>query len=189
MKSSAIKIKTIISCKKRNAIVSPLNEEENPKNTDRRQPVAKEISFSAILNTVMTFYQLKALVTVKITNDTNSNALIERFFNIELIYKGRVELDQLCAFHGATVVTKEIFKGYGVPLIMVLTVGVFLIISNLYQIILKDSSQSTSGKFYIGYYAVLAFCYKDICQTAFSLINCKTMNGKTFLYIDGSIEC
>ena len=76
--------------------VQPHNTEPDSISSERRSIDQKELSLSAIFNIVMTFYQLKALVTVQSTNESDSNAYIERLFNIELISKGRVELENLC---------------------------------------------------------------------------------------------
>ena len=195
IKEFAINMKQHIKCTKgkRNAIVDvkPVDEKPDSITVERRSLTTKELSLSAVFNIVMTFYQLKALVTVKSTNENinNNNAIIESLFNIELISKGRTELEQLCAFHGVTVIMRNSLKGFGTPIIMFLSVLIFHIASKLYRIYSKNESQSSSGRYYAGYYIVLAFCYKDICRTAFAFVNCKIMNGRRFLYIDGSLEC
>ena len=110
-----MKFKARVKCNKRNNVVDvgPVSDEPNFIVVERREIDEKELSLSAVFNIVMTFYQLKALVTVKTNNDNSANAVIERFFNIELVSKGRAELDQLCAFHGVTVVFRDFLKGFG----------------------------------------------------------------------------
>ncbi|XP_066926100.1 uncharacterized protein [Clytia hemisphaerica] len=179
-------------------------KQENHKNSQVVKPksitvekpntIRKEISFTAIFNIVMTFYQLKALITVKGVNESNNNNNlgIDQIFNIEWITKGREELKHLCSFKGMTVTTNMFLIGYGSPIIMLLTVVFCLLICKLINRLRcnKDTDRTLfTGRFYVGYYIVLAFCYKNVCHNAFSFVNCKTMNGRRFLYIDGSIEC
>ena len=152
----------------------------------------KEISLSAIFNIVMNFYQLKALVTVQGGKKGNeTNLILDHIFNIEWITEGRKEFDHLCPFDEMTVIHRSLLLGYIYPLTMVLTVLLCLTAFKIWSSLkcLNKNKQFFFGSFYVGYYIVLAFSYKNICHTAFSLINCKAMNGKTFLYINGSTEC
>ena len=166
---------------------------------ERREPgtqrettnVNKEISVSATLNIIMTFYQLKALVVVKNHNNNNNNLFVDQIFNIEWIAKGRKEFEYICPFESVNVLVQESMIGFMNPLVMVLTVLISLLLCRLLTC-LKCSSRDKNlftGRFYVGYYIVLAFSYKNICHTAFSFLNCKTINDKQYLYIDGSIEC
>ena len=151
----------------------------------------KEISLSAIFNNVMTFFQLKALITVKGATSDDNHAFLDQIFNIEWVAEGRKEFENLCPFYDMTVIHRMFMMGYLNPITMVLTLLFCLLTCKLLNIIrsVLRSENFNAGRFYVGYYIVLAFSYKNICQTAFSFTNCKTMNGKLFLYIDGSIEC
>ena len=139
---------------------------------------------SAVFNIVMTFYQLKELITVKSTQTERSNIYIDKIFNIEWVADGRKQFENQCPFTDMTVIHRMLLMGYVNPILMIFTVFACLICSKFWR-----NQSLLMGRFYVGYYFVLAFSYKNLCQTAFSLINCKTMNGRQFLYIDGSIDC
>uniref|UniRef100_A0A7M5TUS6 Uncharacterized protein n=1 Tax=Clytia hemisphaerica TaxID=252671 RepID=A0A7M5TUS6_9CNID len=90
-----------------------------------------------------------------------------------------------------TGVEKEVLIGFLTPLvIMMIIFALHLIVK--YLRFLKPSNktiESVSCRFYVGYYITLTFCYKNICTSVLTLINCKTENNTTFLFIDGDIEC
>ena len=43
---------------------------------------------------------------------------------------------------------------------------------------------------YAGFYIIIAFAYKNICNIAFELVNCiSSGNDESFLYISGDVTC
>ena len=110
----------------------------------------------------MTFYQLKELITVKGVNDKSNGFVIDRIFNIELIAMGREELKNLCSFKGMTIIHQMLFTGYISPMLMASTVAFCLALCKALNLVrcAKKRNALVSGKFYVGYYIVLAFCYK-----------------------------
>ena len=137
----------------------------------------------------MSFFQLKALITVE--NRDTATTLIDRFFNMEIIVQNSKKLEKLCPFHGFDAISREVLIGFTTPVVMMLILLVLQLIVRFAKSF-RPSNKMIEWflcRFYLGYYIILAFCYKNICRSAFTLINCKTMDKVTFLYIDGNVEC
>ena len=159
--------------------------EELQESTKRR----KEISVSSIFNLLVSFYQLKALLVIDSLQNTTT--IIDQVLNMEIVVQSSKKLEVLCPFHGLNAVWREVFMGFASPLIMISFVSVVLLIVKFVKCFTLSNSKVNwlLGRLYVGYYIILPFCYKNICRSVFRLINCKTFNEVTFLYIDGNIEC
>uniref|UniRef100_A0A7M5X9U0 Uncharacterized protein n=2 Tax=Clytia hemisphaerica TaxID=252671 RepID=A0A7M5X9U0_9CNID len=166
------------------------NREEDAKEIDEagdNRRKRKEISTSSIFNILVSFFQLKALITVQ----SNEKTLIDRLMNMDIMVKSSEALDALCPFRGFNVVWREVLNGYTIPFLLLITIATLHLIVRLVKHFRPSSLRLTwlITRFCVGYYIIIAFCYKNICRTVFQLLNCKTMNEVTFLYIDGTVEC
>ena len=94
---------------------------------------------------------------------------------------GTKQMEEFCPFEKVDIITRETLAGYGFLVIMVATVLLTLFLNKF----IYNSLDTIFGRYYAGYYAVLAFCYKSISRLAFKLIHCVTVEGNTFLYING----
>ena len=70
---------------------------------------------------------------------------------------------------------------------MLSTVTFFLVNYKIIKYLTCYSKQTKYflGRFYVGYFVVLTFCYKNICLLAFTFINCRNINDVSYLYING----
>ena len=111
--------------------------------------------------------------------------------NMEIVVKSSKTLETLCPFRGFDAVWREVLNGYTIPFIMLTAITILHLITKLLKHFRPSNSKVKwlMNRFCVGYYIILAFCYKNVCRTVFRLLNCKTMNEETFLYIDGTVEC
>ena len=174
-----LKLNTIIQCLKRKfkPDVTETPEEEHVEETKiiRLQRTHEEISVSCIFSIITSFYQLKALITVQ-TMENENQSFIESIFNMRIVMDSKNEIKSVCPYNGVTPTEREFFMGFVSSIIMVFTITVVLIVCKVLQ-------KGNSAKFYAGYYAVVAFCYKYLSRTSFTFINCKTLNkSKIFVH-------
>ena len=171
---------------KREYTVNTIDETEEQQETIHERK-RKEISTSSIFNILVSFYQSKALITVQ----NNDKTLIDKLINMDIMVKSSETLESLCPFKGFDVIWREVLNGYTIPFLMLMTIAILHLIAKLLRYFRPSNSKAKwlLSRFYVGYYIILAFCYKNVCRTVFRLLNCKTMNEVTFLYIDGTVEC
>ncbi|XP_066935564.1 uncharacterized protein [Clytia hemisphaerica] len=174
------------TCTKKREDANEIDEMEELQAGDNRRK-RKEISTSSIFNILVSFFQLKALITVQ----SNEKTLIDKLMNMDIMVKSSEALNALCPFRGFNVVWREVLNGYTIPFLLLMTIANLHLIVKLLKHFRPSSLRLTwlITRFCVGYYIIIAFCYKNICRTVFQLLNCKTMNGVTFLYIDGTVEC
>ena len=150
------------------------------------------MSISTIFNILVSFYQLKALIAVQ-TNKTEKNKtetkFIDKILNMEIVVRSSKSLEVLCPFHGFDAVMREVLNGYVIPLLMLVTITFLLLIIKFIKRYKPTKARWLLSRLYIGYYIILAFCYKNICQSTWNLLNCKTIGDIKFLYIAGNVEC
>uniref|UniRef100_A0A7M5XKV8 Uncharacterized protein n=1 Tax=Clytia hemisphaerica TaxID=252671 RepID=A0A7M5XKV8_9CNID len=172
--------------KKREEDANEIDEMEELQAGDNRRK-RKEISTSSIFNILVSFFQLKALITVQ----SNEKTLVDKLMKMDIMVKSSEALDALCPFRGFNVVWREVLNGYTVPFLLLMTIATLHLIVKLLKHFRPSSLRLTwlITRFCVGYYIIIAFCYKNTCRTVFQLLNCKTMNEVTFLYIDGTVEC
>ena len=189
LKSFASKIKSNVLMKFSNGEPASTPENDEVISIQPESIEGDQISLSCIFNILVSFYQLKSLITLK--NTRQNTGFIDQFFNIEFISRSRKHMQYLCPLEDITVVQRELLMGYINPLIMVLTVGLSLVVYKIFKRYSCFTGNATYffGRFYVGYYVVLAFCYKNIAKVAFTFIHCKTVSSVSFLYINGEIEC
>ena len=147
----------------------------------------KDNSSSSIFNILVSFYQLKALITVQ----NNEKTFIDKLMNMDILVRTSEAMESLCPFKGFNAVWRETLNGFLTPFVMLTTIAILHLIIKLFKYFKPNNSKVIwlVSRFNVGYYIILAFCYKNICRAVFRLLNCKTMNEETFLYIDGSVEC
>ena len=149
---------------------------ESSCNTDGEQ----NFSLSAIFSILVSFYQIKSLV--KIDSSSSGKYFIDdilnlRFFMIE-------KLETYCPFINLDTVTKEILRGFGNPIVMILTLVVILIFCRCYKVRHRFSSC-----FIVGFFIVLSFCFKDLSNVSLNLVNCVDVEDAKILYISGDVLC
>ena len=168
-----------------------------------KQPVSQITSYSGIFSILVSFYQIKSLVKSTSLGEEELSeglAFIDDIFNLRFIVMNT--LDLYCPFLNLNTVSREIMRGYGVPAVMVLTVVLGLTLSkypcNLLGRCLTTEStgirrccftDTTSHRFYVGIYTVVAFCFKDIATVSLKLLNCVTVEGERVLYVSGNVIC
>ena len=171
----------------------------NDKQTETSFP--NKISFSAIFNIFVSFYQLQNLLQVPFDdkNQWSLISLISDFFNLNVMIE---RFDKYCPLKEKDAVYRDALKNLFFPISMVFTVVLFIYIRKFcvffQRNVLQKLSQtnrarkkrvSLTQRFYVGYYIVMAFSYEKLSSIAFSLINCIKINGLSVLYIAGDIKC
>ena len=171
----------------------------NDKQTETNFPC--QISFSAIFNILVSFYQLQNLLQVPVDdkNQWSLISLISDFFNLNVMIE---RLDKYCPLKEKDAVYRNALKNMFFPISMVLTVVLFMYIRKFciffkYNVLQTSPQTNRSRKkrvsltqrFYVGYYIVMAFSYEKLSSIAFSLINCIKINGLSVLYIAGDVKC
>ena len=164
-------------------------------------PPGKTISFSAIFNIIVYFYQIKSLVKVEgsskvatvptLTTTSSSTAqqarrgplaFIDEILNLKVL---AVEgLDAFCPLFNLDIPTKEALRGYGIPSVMMASLTIAFILCRILKIRNRFSSCLI-----VGFYIVLSFCFKDLSNVSLKLINCVKVEGLRVLYISGDVKC
>jgi len=125
-------------------------------------------SFSGIFNILVSFYQIKSLIQIQPSSSTIT--IIDNIFDAKIFATNTQQMEAYCPFETIDVISRETLAGYGFSIIMVTTVLLALVLRKCaYKLQLRFSSVSGDkmfGRYYAGYYAVLAFCYKNISRLA-----------------------
>ena len=155
---------------------------------EKQQIQKEEMSKSALFGILISFYQLKSVISVKMS--TSQSLFIDNIFNLDFIIRGKNKLNSWCPSASLTVVGRELLMGYFSTLTMLSCVVITFIVSKLVDRIspIKSSSRSEDD-LKVGLYVLLSFSYKNIVKTALALIHCRQAEGFWFLYIDGTITC
>ena len=161
---------------------------ETPSSTCTHQE--EMISISAVFNILISFYQIKSLFEI---NNRSGKGLqfIDDILNSRLIMTDN--LKSFCPFRMLDAVSKEVLTGYGLPLVMTLTIQLGLVLlkslSWLKNKALSRKVDSLAQRFYVGYFLVFIFCFKNLTRTSFKLVNCIKIENLDVLYISGDTQC
>ena len=174
--------------------------EPNSKQTQTNFP--KEISYGAIFNVLVSFYQLKSLLQIPIDNKDNAFYIsgVSDFFNLNIMLQ---TTDKYCPTRDTDAAYRDFLKNFFFPVCMILTILVALNIKNIYRFLrehiflrihqCESKSQRKSlqlkKRFYVGFYVVIAFSYQKLSTFAFRFIHCVEINNTKVLYIAGNTTC
>ena len=146
-------------------------------------PPIKSYSVSAIFNILVSFYQIKSLIKVEQGSSSKGKlSFIDDIMNLR--FQMNQNLNRFCPFINLDTLTKEALRGYGIPFIMVVSLVIMLLLFRCLRV--RDRFTSC---FYVGFYIVLSFCFKDLSNVALKLTNCVRVEGVSALYISGNVEC
>ncbi|XP_066923316.1 uncharacterized protein [Clytia hemisphaerica] len=147
----------------------------------------QDLPFSPIFNILVGFYQAKSLLTIKL-NDLYQppTSFISGFFNIEMITNN---LQSFCPSITTTVIYREFLKTYASTIIMLTTVLSSLLFTKLINRVCNKRTSSIIDTFSIGFFTIMAFCYKNLSKISFNFIHCVPIKETAVLYIAGDIEC
>ena len=174
--------------------------EPNNKQTQTNFP--KEISYSAIFNVLVSFYQLRSLLQIPVDDKSNTSYIsaVSDFFNLNIVLQ---TTDKYCPTRDTDAVYKDFLKNFLRPISMISIILVSLNIKNIYRFIKEHifrrihqneiKSQRLylllKKRFYVGFYVVAAFSYQKVSTFAFRLIHCVKINNAKVLYIAGNTKC
>ena len=173
-----------------------------PTNKQTQTKFPKEISYSAIFNVLVSFYQLKSLLKIPVDDKGNSSytSALSNFFNLNIMIQST---DKYCPTRDTDAVYRDFLKNFLLPIFMISTIFVALKIKNIFRIIRKytfcriNQCNSKSQRkifplrkrFYVGFYVVVAFSYQKVSTFAFRLIHCVKINSENVLYTAGDTKC
>ena len=174
----------------------------DPTNKQTQTKFPKEISYSAIFNVLVSFYQLRNLLKIPVDDKGNSSyaSTVSNFFNLNIMIQST---DKYCPTRDTNAVYRDFLKNFLLPVVMISTIFVALKIQNIFRItrkhIFRGISQCKSKsqrksfplrkRFYVGFYVVVTFSYQKISTFAFRLIHCVKINSENVLYIAGDNKC
>ena len=174
--------------------------EPNSKQTQTKIP--KEISYSAIFNVLVSFYQLRSLLQIPIDDKIDSfyTSAVSDFFNLNIMLQ---TADKYCPTRDTDAVYRDFLRSFLLPVFMISSILVALYIKNIFRFIRKyvfreiNQCGSKSNKkilplrkrFYVGFYIVVAFSYQKVSTFAFRIIHCVEINSENVLYIAGNTKC
>ena len=162
----------------------------------------KEISYSAIFNVLVSFYQLRSLLQIPVDDKGESSytSAVSDFFNLNIILK---TTDKYCPTRDTDAVHRDFLKNFLLPVFMISTILVALKLKIFFRFIRRHIFQrinqcnsksqrkrlSLRKRFYVGFYVVVAFSYQKLSTFAFRLIHCVKINNENVLYIAGETKC
>ena len=174
--------------------------EPNSKQTQTKLP--KEISYSAIFNVLVSFYQLRSLLQVPADDKGDSSYIsaVSDFFNLNIMIQ---TTDKYCPTRDTDAVYRDFLKNFLLPVFMISITLIALSIKNIFRFTRKhifgginqceSKSQRKSlplrKRLYVGFYVVVAFSYQKLSTFAFRLIHCVKINSENVLYIAGETKC
>ena len=174
--------------------------EQTSKQTQTKFP--KEISYSAIFNVLVSFYQLRNLLQIPVDDkgDSSYTSAISDFFNLNIMIQ---TTDKYCPTRDTDAVYRDFLKNFLLPVFMISSILVALYIKNIFRFIRKHifcainhcqwiserKSLLLRKRFYVGFYVVVAFSYEKISTFAFRFIHCVKINNTNVLYIAGDTKC
>ena len=195
-------------CRQKHDVKNSLNELDRdscalePRSKQTQTKIPKEISYGAIFNVLVSFYQLRSLL--QIPTDYKGNTFyisgVSNFFNLNIMLQ---TTDKYCPTRDTDAVYRDFLKNFFFPVCMISTILVALNIKNMYRFFKKNiflrihQCESKSQRkrlllkkrFYVGFYVVVAFSYQKLSTFAFRFIHCVKINSKNVLYIAGDTKC
>ena len=176
------------------------DSESNSKQTQTKIP--KEISYSAIFNVLVSFYQLRSLLQIPVDDksDPSYTSAVSDFFNLNIMLQ---TADRYCPTRDTDAVYRDFLKNFLLPVFMISSILVALYIKSIIRFIRKyvfreinqwgsKSHKKTlqlKKRLYVGFYVVVAFSYQKVSTFAFRLIHCVEINSEKVLYIAGDNKC
>ena len=161
--------------------------EPTSKQTQSKFP--KEISYSAIFNVLVSFYQLKSLLKIPVDDkgDPSYTSSVSNFFNLNIMIQ---TTDKYCPTRNTDAVYRDFLKNFLLPVFMISTILVALKLKLFFWFIRRhifhganQCNSKPQGKrlplrkrFYVGFYVVVAFSYQNVSTFAFRLIHCVKIN-------------
>ena len=162
----------------------------------------KEISYSAIFNVLVSFYQLRSLLQIPVDDSGDSfyTSAISNIFNLNVMIQ---TADKYCPTRDTDAVYRDFLKNFLLPVFMISTILVALKLKLFFRFIRRHIfhgiNQCNSKpqrrylplrkRFYVGFYVVVAFSYQKVSTFAFRLIHCVEINSENVLYIAGETKC
>ena len=174
----------------------------DPNNKQTQTNLPTEISYSAIFNVFVSFYQLRSLLQIPVDDKGNTSYIsaVSDIFNLNIMLQ---TTDKYCPTRDTDAVYKDFLKNFLRPICMISIILVSLNIKNVYRFIKEHifrrihQCESTSQRkylllkkrFYVGFYVIAAFSYQKVSTFAFRLIHCVKINNAKVLYIAGDTKC
>ena len=202
---SFLKKKILRQKDKTKNIILELDQEScvlQPNNKQTQTNFPKEISYSAIFNVLVSFYQLRGLLQIPVDDKGNSSYIsaVSDFFNLNIMLQ---TADKYCPTRDTDAVYRDFLKNFLRPICMISIILVSLNIKNIYRFIKEHIFRRThqcerksrwkylllKKRFYVGFYVVAAFSYQKVSTFALRLIHCVKINNAKVLYIAGDTKC